>query len=76
MEKARVFKNSKSQIVRLPRSAALPEPVKQVDVIIIGRARLLTPVDESWDSWFEGEGVTADFMVERDQPANQKRKRL
>ncbi len=26
---------------------------------------------ESWDSWFNGLGVTADFMTEREQPSVQ-----
>ncbi len=28
---------------------------------------------ESWDSWFDGPSVTADFLTERDQPPVQKR---
>ena len=54
MEKARVFRSNKSHAIRIPKSVALPESVKQVDVITIGRSRLLTPVGEGWDSWFEG----------------------
>ena len=26
---------------------------------------------EGWDSWFDGERVTSDFMSERAQPKNQ-----
>jgi len=59
--------------VRLPKAVALPEDVKRVDVVAVGRARIITPTGESWNSWFEGEGVTADFMAERDQPAEQDR---
>ena len=57
----------------MPKAAALPDDVKRVDVIAIGRTRIITPAGESWDSWFEGEGVTADFMTEREQPADQVR---
>ena len=28
---------------------------------------------ETWDQWFAGLGVSADFMVTRDQPADQER---
>lgn len=28
---------------------------------------------EAWDSWFDGQGVTADFMSEREQPTEQER---
>lgn len=55
------------------KAVALPEDVKRVDVVAVGRTRIITPAGESWDSWFEGEGVTADFMAERDQPAEQER---
>ncbi|MGN6319286.1 MAG: AbrB/MazE/SpoVT family DNA-binding domain-containing protein, partial [Trinickia sp.] len=31
------------------------------------------PVGESWDSWFDGEEVSPDFMSMRDQPGDQER---
>lgn len=76
MEKASVFKSNQSQAVRLPKSVALPESVKKVDVIVLGRARLIAPEGEAWDSWFDSEGVTDDFMEDRDQPADQERDSL
>ncbi|WP_141010290.1 type II toxin-antitoxin system VapB family antitoxin, partial [Escherichia coli] len=50
-----------------------PEDVKKVEIIAIGRTRIITPAGESWDSWFDGENVSADFMYIRDQPAMQER---
>ncbi|GAB3460025.1 type II toxin-antitoxin system VapB family antitoxin [Azotobacter salinestris] len=73
MEQGSVFLSNRSQAVRLPKAAALPDGVKRVDVVAVGRARIITPAGECWDSWFDGEGVTADFMAEREQPANQER---
>ena len=73
MEQGSVFLSNRSQAVRLPKAAALPDDVKRVDIVAVGRARIITPAGESWDSWFEGEGVTEDFMAQREQPANQKR---
>ncbi len=73
MEQGSVFLSNRSQAVRLPKAAALPDDVKRVDVIAIGRTRILTPAGESWDSWFDGEGVTTDFMADREQPADQER---
>ncbi|MWP35976.1 AbrB/MazE/SpoVT family DNA-binding domain-containing protein, partial [Escherichia coli] len=32
-----------------------------------------TPAGESWDSWFDGDSVNADFMNDREQPAVQER---
>lgn len=73
MESGSVFKSNTSQAVRLPKPVALPESVKRVDIIPLGRARLIVPAGEGWDSWFDGEGVTDDFMSLRDQPADQER---
>jgi antitoxin VapB len=73
MERAGVFKSNQSQAVRLPKAVALPETVKQVDIVILGRSRLIAPAGEAWDSWFDGEGVTDDFMDDREQPVNQER---
>jgi len=73
MEQASVFKTNKSQAVRLPKPVALPEDVKKVDIVSLGRARLIAPAGEAWDSWFDGEGVTDDFMSEREQPTEQQR---
>jgi antitoxin VapB len=73
VEQGAIFKSNRSQAVRLPKSVALPDDVKRVDVVAIGRIRILTPAGESWDSWFDGEGVSPDFMSTRDQPADQER---
>ncbi|EFI6762780.1 toxin-antitoxin system antitoxin VapB [Escherichia coli] len=68
-----VFLSNRSQAVRLPKAVALPEDVKKVEIIAIGRTRIITPAGEFWDSWFDGENVSADFMDIRDQPAMQER---
>lgn len=73
MARSTVFMNNKSQAVRLPKPVALPDDVKKVDIVKVGRARLITPAGESWDAWFDREGVSEDFMTNRDQPADQKR---
>ena len=68
-----VFLSNRSQAVRLPKAVALPEDVKKVEIIAIGRTRIITPAGETWDSWFDGENESADFMDIRDQPAMQER---
>lgn len=30
-------------------------------------------LSEAWDSWFDGQSATADFISERDQPKQQER---
>lgn len=76
MEKSTVFKSNRSQAVRLPKAVALPESVKKVDIIKVGKARLITPAGEGWDSWFDSQGVSDDFMEQRDQPEDQVREDL
>jgi|TARA_B100000446_G_C10317513_1_gene257354 antitoxin VapB len=73
MEQGAVFQSNRSQAVRLPKALALPEGVKRVDIVAIGRTRVISPAGEAWDSWFEGEGVSADFMSSREQPPEQER---
>lgn len=73
MEQGSVFQSNRSQAIRLPKAVALPEEVKRVDVVAVGRTRIISPAGESWDSWFDGNDVTADFMSEREQPADQER---
>lgn len=73
MPQASIFQSNRSQAVRLPKAVALPDDVKRVDVIALGRTRIITPAGEAWDSWFDGESVTADFMADREQPDHQER---
>jgi len=68
MGSSSVFMNNKSQAVRLPKPVALPESVKKVDIVKVGRARVITPAGESWDEWFNRKGISDDFMPEREQP--------
>lgn len=73
MEQTTLFMSNRSQAVRLPKAVAMPEDVKRVNVVAIGRTRIITPADEAWDSWFDGDNITADFMADREQPADQER---
>ena len=73
MERVKVSKNNKIQVVRLPEKVSFPDTVKEVDIIRLGRSRLITPAGEAWDNWFESAGVADDFMNEREQPENQGR---
>jgi antitoxin VapB len=76
MEQGAVFKSNRSQAIRLPKALALPEEVKRVDIVALGPARLITPAGAVWDDWFNSDGVSTDFMADRDQPADQERDTL
>lgn len=61
-----VFTNNRTQAVRLPADSRFPESVKKVDVRIVGRERVITPVDALWDSFFlASQTASEDFMSER-----------
>lgn len=61
-----VFVNNRTQAVRLPAETRFPDDVKQVRVRVVGKDRVLSPVDSTWDSFFMAEEVaTGDFMEDR-----------
>ena len=70
-----VFKSNKTQAVRLPKPVALPDSITKVDIVAVGNTRIITPAGESWDQWFDGPGVSDDFMRHREQPSDQEQKR-
>ena len=66
MSTGSVFVNNHIQAVSLPTDTRFPDDVKQVNVRIVGKDRVLSPVDNTWDSFFlSEEHVSDDFMKER-----------
>ena len=66
MSTGSVFVNNRTQAVRLPADTRFPDDVKQVTVRVVGKDRVLSPADSSWDSFFlSEEPVSDDFMEER-----------
>ncbi len=74
--RTRVFKSNKSQAVRLPKAIAFPESIQDVEITAIGNIRIISPVGQSWDDWFDAPGVSSDFMADRQQPEDQLRETL
>lgn len=69
-----VFENNRTQAVRLPAETRFPEGVKKVAVRVLGRDRVLSPLGNTWDSFFtSGEAVSEDFMTERAAQEQQER---
>jgi len=61
-----IFVNNRTQAVRLPVETRFPEGIKKVTVRVFGKDRILSPVENTWDSFFlPNEKVTDDFMTER-----------
>ena len=76
MTRSTVFTTNRSQVVRLPKPVALPEGVRQVEIVKVGRSRLISPVGHSWDAFFDGVEASDDFMRERVQPEAEAREAL
>ena len=72
MKSAKLFKNGKSQAVRLLKEFRFESG--EVYIKKVGRSVVLTPKDNYWDSLFENlDEFSKDFMAERNQPEIQKR---
>ena len=73
----RIFRTNRTQAVRLPKDVAFPAGVEEVEVLVIGEARLIAPKGRRWASYFaEGPFAAADFMADRAQPDGQEREPL
>ncbi len=74
MSTGSVFVNNRTQAVRLPAETRFPENVKKVIVRVVGQDRVLSPIENTWDSFFLSEQrVTDDFMTERASQEQQER---
>lgn len=61
-----VFVNNRSQAVRIPRDMRLPDGVRKVEIRAKGNERIISPLGQTWDSFFlDGPRVSEDFLPER-----------
>ena len=67
MIEASVFMTNLSQAVRLPAEVRFSEEIKKLSVRVSGSDRILSPLNQSWDSFFlNDQAVSDDFMNERE----------
>lgn len=67
MIEASIFMTNRSQAVRLPAEVRFGEEVKKLSVRVLGNERILSPLNQTWDSFFMGEQrVSDDFMTDRE----------
>jgi antitoxin VapB len=77
MTSSTVFTSNGSQAVRLPKAVAFPKSVQEVDILKIGRSRVIVPKGKRWDDLFQsGPKVSEDFMTRREQPPAEEREQL
>jgi virulence-associated protein VagC len=72
VERAKIFQSGRSQAVRLPKEFRFTG--SEVFVKRIGKAVVLLPTDDAWDSLAQSLDLFSDdFMVDRDQSQEQQR---
>ena len=72
MKTAKLFRNGRSQAVRIPKEFRFEEA--EVFIKKIGNAILLIPYRESWQTLFDSlNQFSDDFMDTRNQPEQQAR---
>ena len=77
MSSSTVFINNRSQAVRLPADMRLPAFVKRVSVRARGLERIITPLENTGDSFFlDSRAVPEDFLPTRASQAQSDREAL
>jgi antitoxin VapB len=72
MDTAKIFKNGKSQAIRLPKEYRFQG--SKVYIKQVGNAVVLLPEQDSWQTLIESLAqFSDDFMLERQQPPVQER---
>jgi antitoxin VapB len=72
MDTAKIFKNGKSQAIRLPKEYRFQG--SKVYVKQVGNAVVLIPEHDSWQTLIESLAqFSDDFMLDRQQPPTQER---
>jgi antitoxin VapB len=75
MKTAKLFQNGQSQAVRLPKEFRFEG--EEVFIKRSGNTVVLIPANHSWDALADSlDKFSADFMDNRDQPAQQTREDL
>ncbi len=75
--KTTLFKSNQSQAVRLPKAVSFPDDVREVEIVVVGESRIISPVGHRWDAYFSrGTKVSDDFLEDRDQGSFEEREPL
>lgn len=73
VERAKLFQSGRSQAVRLPKQFRFGG--SEVLVKRVGKAVVLLPLDDAWDSLAEAlHRFSEDYLAERRQPAAEKQR--
>ncbi len=64
--------SNKTQAVRLPKDVAFPDGVDEVEILVVGDSRVITPKGRRLAHWLKHGRFVPDFP-DRDQPPEQER---
>ena len=70
MTLTKLFQSNRSQALRLPKTVAFPESVREVAILRDGKRRVIVPADAVWDDFFDAPGLD---LPTRDQSLAQER---
>jgi antitoxin VapB len=73
MDRGSVVMTNKTQAVRFATSVRLPDGVTRMDSQRRARCSAITPSEQSWAAWVDGEDASSDFMTDRAQPIDAER---
>ena len=68
-----IFMNNRTQAVRLPSVYRFSEQTQKVFVRQMGVERVISPVDQVWDSFFDHPDFTVSDDFERGEQVNSER---
>lgn len=72
-----LFMDKRSQSVRLPVAMRFADNVKKINIRKVGQDRVLSPLSQTWDSFFlQTDRVSEDFMQTRETPQQAEREDL
>lgn len=73
MTYASVFYNNRTQAVRLPADMRFDDTVKKVIIRKVGNERILMPVENVWDSFFDNPAFKVDESFQRGEQISSQR---
>ncbi|HMK88008.1 MAG TPA: type II toxin-antitoxin system VapB family antitoxin [Methylocystis sp.] len=56
-----IFRSNKTQAVRLPKAVAFPDGVKEVEIVVVGDSRIVSPAGRRFTEWAKRHPPFPDF---------------
>ena len=56
-----LFHSNKTQAVRLPKAVAFPDGVKEVEIVVVGESRIVSPAGKRFTEWARRHPAYPDF---------------